>query len=151
VRRRIIGWKEKVSLPDLGISQLEAKIDSGAKTSALHAVDLRPFEQDGETLISFSVPLTHHRKVVRCTVPVADQRAVKNTSGEWSTRFFIRTTLLLGSLEWLIELSLADRERMDYDIIVGRTAIKGRRILIDPQRTFLAEASYPDIKTESLT
>lgn len=138
ILRWIIGWREHIELPDMGIGILEAKIDSGARTSAIHAVDIEPIDRGGVPHVSFSVPLTGHGKTYRCIEPVIDLRKVKNTSGIPEQRFIIRTDLVLGPRRWPIEVSLADRGLMGFDLILGRTAIRRHRILVDPERSFLA-------------
>lgn len=132
-----IGWQEEVGLPRLGIPTIKAKIDSGARTSALHAVDLEPFERDGKDWIAFRVPLTGECEARVCRAPIADERPIKNTSGIPEDRYVIRTRLVLGNRHWRIELSLADRENMGFDLILGRTAIRRRGLLINPGRSFL--------------
>ena len=134
----VIGWRERVGLPDLGVALLNAKIDTGARTSALHAVDLEPFERDNAPWVSFRTPLAGQSEAIRFVAPVHDQRAVKNTSGIPEDRWIIYTTLLLGPHRWHIQLSLANRENMGFDLILGRTAIRGRRVLVNPGRSYLA-------------
>ncbi len=143
-----IGWREFVGLPDLGIETLKAKIDTGARTAALHAVDLQPLERDGIRCISFRVPLTGQPAGPLYIAPVHDRRAVKNTSGIPEERWIIRTTLLLGRHRWHIQVSLANRENMGFDLILGRTALKGRRVLVNPARSFLAGLPAPHGKPE---
>ena len=133
-----IGWRENVSLPELGIPSIRAKIDTGARTSALHAIDIEPFERDGELWVEFHSVLPHSPRKNRCAARVLDQREIKNTSGIAEMRYVITTTLLLGSRHWHIELSLADRGNMGFDLILGRTAIRRHAIVVDPGRSFLA-------------
>ena len=132
-----IGWREFVSLPELGIESLRAKIDTGARTSALHAVDLEPYEHSGEQWMSFHVPLPEVSRSVRSTARLVDQRSIKNTSGVPEQRYVVETTLVLGQRHWLIEVSLADREEMEFDLILGRTAIRKRRLVVNPGRSYL--------------
>lgn len=135
--RQIIGWREMVGLPDLGITSLRSKIDTGARTSALHAVDLAAFERDGARWIEFHVPQAGKARSIRCTAPLVDERLIKNTSGVPEHRYVIETTLVLGRRHWRMEVSLADREKMEFDLILGRTAIRRRKLLVDPGRSFL--------------
>ncbi|MDJ0895174.1 MAG: RimK/LysX family protein [Alphaproteobacteria bacterium] len=139
-RRRLaeIGWREMVGLPDLGIPALRAKIDTGARTSALHAVDLQIEEEEGERWVEFHVPLPHVSRSKRCAAPIVDERQIKNTSGVTEWRYIIETTLVLGPRHWHVEMSLADREKMEFDLILGRTAIRGRRLLVNPSKSYLA-------------
>ncbi len=133
-----IGWREIVGLPDLGISALRAKIDTGARTSALHAVDLEIFERDGEPWVEFHVPLRSVPRSKRCASRIVDRRKIKNTSGIAETRLVVETTLVMGQRHWRIEMSLADREKMTFDLILGRTAIRRHRLLVNPGKSYLA-------------
>ncbi|MCA8882872.1 MAG: ATP-dependent zinc protease [Rhodobacteraceae bacterium] len=130
-----IGWRERVALPDLGIHEMKAKIDTGARTSALHAVEVQTFQRDGHDWASFVVPLLGRE---RRSARLVDQRPIKNTSGIPETRLVVETTLLLGAHRWRIEASLANREKMEFDLILGRTAIRRHKLLVDPGRSFLA-------------
>ena len=132
-----IGWREWIGLPDLGISAIKAKIDTGARTSALHAFKLQPFERDGVRWISFQVLHSGTQRTERCEAIIVDEREIKNTSGISSRRYVVATTLVLGHRRWHIELSLADREKMEFDVILGRTAIRRHGLLVDPGRSFL--------------
>jgi hypothetical protein len=140
-----IGWREYISLPDLGLSKIKAKIDTGARTSALHAIDIEAMERNQEQWVSFRVPMMGSTTNRRQKAKVVDQRKIKNTSGRSELRFVVATLLVLGKRQWQIELSLADREQMGFDIILGRTAIRGRNILVDPGRSFLA--GEPEVDT----
>ena len=138
--KQIIGWREMVGLPDLRIAALRAKIDTGARTSALHAVDLAVFERDGASWIEFHVPQPGKARSDRCSAHLIDERQIKNTSGVPEYRYVIGTTLIFGHRHWRMELSLADREKMEFELILGRTAIRRRKLLVDPGRSFLAGA-----------
>jgi hypothetical protein len=133
-----LGWRESVGLPGLGINNLRAKIDTGARTSALHAVDLQVQEQDGERWIDFHVPHPGTPRSTRCKARLVDERPIKNTSGVPEIRYVVETILVLGKRHWRIEVSLADREKMEFDLILGRTAIRNRQLLVNPGRSFLA-------------
>ena len=133
-----IGWREVISLPELGIPALKAKIDTGARTSALHAVDIETYERDGVPWVSFHVPLAdrfggkkHHTRII-------DERRIRNTSGRMESRIIIESTLVLGNRNWRIEISLANRQNMELDLILGRTAVRRRDLLVNPGRSFLA-------------
>ena len=144
----IIGWREHIALPKLGINGIAAKIDTGARTSALHAVDQRVIEDDDGRWVEFKVPLNNRRtsKVVRA--PLVDEREIKNTGGVPERRLIVRTRLLLGHHRWQIEVSLANREKMEFDLILGRTAIRRRGILVDPGRSFVL--APPQIKKPAI-
>ena len=133
-----IGWRETVGLPGLGIDAIDAKIDTGARTSALHAVDLEVFERDGMPWVEFHVPLPGVPRSKRSANRIIDDRPIKNTSGTAEHRYIIETTLVLGRRRWRIEVSLADRENMEFDLILGRTALRRRKLLINPGSSFLA-------------
>lgn len=127
-----------MGLPELGIAELRAKIDTGARTSALHAVDFEVHERDGVAWVEFHVPLPGVPRSERCTRRIIDDRPIKNTSGVPEHRYIIETMLVLGRRRWNIEISLADRENMEFDLILGRTAIRGQGLLINSGNSFLA-------------
>ena len=139
----VIGWRELVTLPDLGISNMRAKIDTGARTSALHAVDQQPFNLDGIRWVGFSIPLSGTKRIVRAVAKVLDERQIKNTSGIPERRLIIRLNLLIGRHHWHVETSLANREKMEFDLILGRTALRGRGLLVNPGRSFLLNSPQP--------
>ena len=142
----MIGWREYVALPKFGIIDLATKIDTGARTSALHAVDQRLVETDAGQWVEFMIPVHNRRssKIVRA--PLVGEREIKNTSGVAERRLIVRTVLLLGHHRWHIEVSLANRERMEFDLILGRTAIRRRRVLVDPGRSFVLGRSRVSAK-----
>ncbi|MFW5801159.1 MAG: ATP-dependent zinc protease [Spirochaeta sp.] len=133
----VIGWREIVSLPDLGFEMFEAKIDTGARTTALHALDIEPFQKDGREWVRFRPPVLKQGAPEFCEAHLADRRAVKNTSGIPEKRYIIRTHLHLADRNYLIEISLADRGDMKYPMIIGRTAISGHRLLVDCSHSWL--------------
>lgn len=132
------GWRELVGLPDLAIPCLKAKIDTGARTSALHATYQRVVEIDGEDWAEFHVPMPGTDRSTRCKARLVDRRKIRNTSGIEEERLIINTTLVLAMRKWPIEISLANRDNMGFDLILGRTAVRRRRILINPGRSYLA-------------
>jgi hypothetical protein len=135
---RIYGWREWVAFPELGAVHIKAKIDTGARTSALHATHISLREQDGETVVDFIIPALVGRGGQKCTAKHVDLRMIKNTSGIPEERLVIRTMLSIGGRRWPIDVSLTDRAAMRFDLILGRTAIRRHSILIDPGRSFLA-------------
>jgi len=139
----VIGWREIVSLPDLGVYDMRAKIDTGARTSALHAEEWEVFERDGRDWVRFRVPASRHHADFRAEVPVLDERNIKNTSGVPERRIVIRTLLHLGRHHWHVDVSLANRTNMGFDMILGRTAIRRRNVLVDAGRSFLASKPAP--------
>lgn len=135
--RAVIGWREYVSLPELGLRQIKAKIDTGARTSALHASNLEFYTQGGKQYVRFSVPDLTGGEALQCALPIVAERAIKNTSGVPQVRTIVSTLLRIGEETWPVEVSLADREQMTFDLILGRTAIRHHRLLVDPGRSFL--------------
>lgn len=133
----VIGWREIIAFPDFGIQKLTAKIDTGARTSALDATDIELEIIDGQEWVSFHIPSKELPKLHRCKAKVIDRRKIKNTSGIAEVRFVIATKLHLGGRKWRIEISLADRGKMAHDIILGRTAIRRHNILVAPGKSFL--------------
>lgn len=147
----VIGWRERISLPDFGIEHIPAKIDTGARTAALHAVDQTVFEVDGERWVEFMIPVHNRRSSGRVRTRVVDEREIKNTGGIPERRLIVRTQLLLGRHRWLIDVSLANRARMEFDLILGRTAIRRRGILVDPGHSYLLDARKDPVKMKSKT
>lgn len=133
-----IGWRERVGFPELGIPVLRAKIDTGARTSALHAVDVEEFVQDGDKWVRFGAPLSDHGPITRCAAKLVGTRAIKNTSGKPQDRYVVSTMIVLARRHWRIEVSLADRDNMEFPLILGRTAIRRHNLLVDPGRSYLA-------------
>lgn len=138
LNKPVIGACEYVSLPELDIPRIKARVDTGARTSALHAYDIEAFRRGGERWVRFRVHTgdTDFSPSVKNEAPVVDYRRVKNTSGTSEKRFVIQTLFRLGSTEWQCELTLADRERMRFPMLLGRLAIRGR-FLVDPDHVFI--------------
>jgi len=134
----IIGWKEWLTLPDLGIKGIKAKIDTGARTSALHTYGLEPFEVNGRPMIKFGVhPLQNRDDIeVRCIADVVDRRRVTSSGGQSEMRYVIATAIVLGELRWPIELTLTNRTAMRFRMLLGRAAISGRMV-VDPAKAYL--------------
>ncbi len=137
-QKAVIGWREWVSLPDLAIAHIKAKVDTGAKTSALHAFYVQPFERDGMPWVRFGVhPLqSTAEQVIECEAPVKDVRRVTDSGGHAEMRPVIETTLVLQGETRLIELTLTDRENMMFRMLLGRSALK-RRFVVDSGKSFL--------------
>jgi hypothetical protein len=138
---KIIGWREWVSLPDLNLVAIKGKIDTGAKTSSLHAFDVELEEEGGRTYVNFKVhPLQKNFKVVTtCRALLVDKRSVTNSGGETEERLVIRTTLVLAGVRKKIELTLTNRESMKYRMLIGRAALK--HLYIDPSQSYLSGKS----------
>lgn len=135
--RQLIGWREWLSLPELGIVRIKAKIDSGARTSALHAFRVEAFRQGGQPRVHFSLhPLQRSARVVECEADVIDERWVTDSGGRRERRFVIQTPVQVGVRCWPIELTLTDRESMLFRMLLGRTAMMDR-LIVDPAASYL--------------
>ena len=149
----VIGWRECVALPDLGLTRIEAKIDTGARTSALHAEDVEIFLREDGPWVRFHVPHGDRLHASDCIAKLVDTRNVKNTSGEPAERLVIETVLTLNRRRWHIEVTLADRTNMTLPLILGRTALRRHRVLVDPGRSHLlrraAQAKAPRRKEKN--
>ncbi len=134
----IVGSEEWCSFPQIHIPALKARVDSGAKTSSLHAVNVKSFKKDGIPWVSFDVhPLQNDRKTtVHCEAPVHDRRRVKSSSGNSELRFVIKTILAIAEDTWEVEVTLTNRNTMGYRMLLGRQAMSGK-MLVDPQSSCL--------------
>ncbi len=133
----VLGWREWVRLPDLGLPPIKAKVDTGARTSAIHAFDLRPFSKDGVDHVEF---LLHPNQrdddtVATCSALVVDRRRVTDSGGHSEDRWVIETRLSIGPHEWPIEVTLTARDNMRFRMLLGRTAMRGRA-LVDPSTSY---------------
>lgn len=135
--KTLIGWKEWLSLPELGIHFIKAKIDTGARTSALHASSLVIKFERGQKIACFTIkPLPNRPNIiVSCEAPVIDERVVSDSSGNREKRFVIRSQLQIGGREWPIEITLANREKMSVKMLLGREAMK--YLMVDPAKAYL--------------
>lgn len=135
---KIIGWREWVSLPDLGLVAVKSKIDTGAKTSSLHAFDIELVEKGTKTYVHFKVhPLQNDfSTVVNCQALLIDRRVVTDSGGHKEERYVIRTSMVISGIKKKIELTLTNRETMKYRMLIGRAALK--QFYIDPTQSYLA-------------
>lgn len=145
--RAAVGWREWVALPDLGIDRIKAKIDTGARTSSLHAFDLERFRRDGREMVRFEAhPLQRDASIsITVEAELVDRRSVRSSTGTQTVRPVIETDVSLLGQRWPIELSLIRRDLMGFRMLLGRQAIRGR-FVVDPGRSFLG--GKPDARKE---
>ena len=135
---QVIGWREWVTLPELGIDKIKAKVDTGARTSALHAFALEPFSENGKDRIRFDIhPLQNNTEVtITCVADVVDYRRVTDSGGHSEMRYVICTPVSLGDKNWPIEITLTERDSMLFRMLLGRGAIR-KRFSVNPARSFI--------------
>ena len=134
----IIGWREWLALPELGIPAIKAKIDTGARTSALHAFELETFRENGRNKVRFLMhPLQRRTDIVKeCIADILDQRPVRDSGGHLEERMVIESAIRLGGREWVAEFTLTNRDTMKFRMLLGRTAMSGG-FLVDPVKSYL--------------
>lgn len=133
-----IGWREWISLPQLGIGQIKAKIDTGARSSALHAFEIETFEVDGKSKVRFKVHPKQRNTIltVAAEAEIIDEREVRNSGGKAELRPVILTDVELMGQKWAIELTLTNRELMGFRMLLGRQAVR-RQFVIDAGKSYL--------------
>ena len=137
-KRKTIGWREWVALPDLGVKEIKAKVDTGADNSSLHAFNLERFEEDGRHMVRFEIH-PHQRKrkpSVTCVAEIAGERMVKNSGGLAERRPVIRTRLVVAGEEFEALVNLTTRDEMTFRMLLGRRTVR-RQFVVDPGRSYL--------------
>jgi hypothetical protein len=134
----MLGWREWVAMPQLNIPRIKAKIDTGARSSALHAFLIDPYIKDGQRWVMFAIHPIQRRDdlVIECHAPVKDRRMVSDSGGHKQRRYVIETQLLLGPSVITAELTLTNRDSMRFRMLLGRTAMQ-HNFLVDPSASYL--------------
>ena len=127
----VIGWREWVAFPELALGRIKAKVDTGARSSSLHALEIQEFNRDGEDWVRFQVQPVQHKveKIIEAEARVLDFRKVRSSSGKAEVRPVIVTRVGLLGVEWDVELTLADRQKMGFRMLLGREAIRNRFVV----------------------
>ncbi|MFA5982571.1 MAG: ATP-dependent zinc protease [Methylococcaceae bacterium] len=134
----VLGWREWAALPDLNINQIKAKIDTGARTSALHAFFIDPYQKDHQQWVMFTLHPMQERVdvILECHSPVKDRRLVSDSGGHRQRRYVIETAIVLGHTQIKAELTLTNRDNMRFRMLLGRTAMDSN-FVIDPSASYL--------------
>lgn len=143
----MVGWREWLALPELGIGRIRAKVDTGARTSALHAVKVRPLKRDGQLWVSFVARPrsggSRDRTAVQCVARAVGVRRVKNSNGGVEQRYVIVTPLEIGNRRMDIEITLTDRAEMGHEMLLGRTALRKGGFVVHPSKSHLQGQRSP--------
>lgn len=134
----VIGLREWINLPDLGMIGLRAKIDTGASTSCLHASDIQPFDRDGQPWVRFTAHLgTLVQRRHRCEAQLVSVKTIKSSNGHSQSRYVIRTSLTLGERQWPVEFTLTCRKTMRYRVLLGSKALIAGQLLVNPALAYV--------------
>ena len=138
-QKAIIGRLETISLPELAITDIQVRVDTGAKTSSLHVDNIVKFKKNGKIMVKFDLhpDVYNVEEIVSCESPIHDIRRVKSSNGTSEQRYVILTEVQLGDINWSIEITLTDRSDMSYLMLFGREAI-GKKFLVDPSKVFVS-------------
>lgn len=142
---KIIGWREWVELPELGIPLIKVKVDTGARTSALHAFELETYQDQGVSMVRFGLhPVQQRTDIVRyCTAQVIDERMVTDSGGHREKRYVIQTQIRIGDFTWPIEVTLTNRDTMRFRMLLGRTGLNDH-FYVNPVGSYLQGKPDPE-------
>ena len=137
-QKTVVGWREWLALPALGIERIKVKMDTGARTSALHAFDLSTHEKDQQSYVHFQAhPIQQDDStIIQCEALILDQRWIINSGGQRELRYVIETPMLIAGESWPIEITLTNRDSMGFRMLLGRTAME-KRLTVDPSLSFV--------------
>lgn len=139
IKKNIIGWKEWFSFEELGIKAIKGKIDTGAKTSSLHAFNIDTFTKNGLEYVKFQIhPFQKNQKIIKtCIAPIIDHRYVSDSGGRKEKRYVIESELTIGEIKTRIEITLANRDTMTFRMLLGREAINKMKTVVDVSKSFV--------------
>ena len=137
----VIGLREWINLPELGLVGLRAKIDTGASTSTLHASDIVPFERHGQRWVRFTAHLgtVVQRRHANCEAPLVTVKTIRSSNGLAQSRYVIRTRLVLGDRSWSVDFTLACRKTMRYRVLLGAKALVDSQLVVNPALTYVQD------------
>ena len=143
----VIGWREWLAIPSLDVDRIKAKIDTGARSSSLHAFNIRPFHDQGAPHVAFVIcpDQRRTRPAIECTAAILDEREVKSSTGHAQRRYVINVDIALAGATWPIELTLANRDEMGFRMLLGREAVRDR-FLVDAGRSYYADRTGPVLR-----
>lgn len=149
----VIGLREWVALPDLGVAGLRAKIDTGASTSSLHATEIVEFERDNQPWVRFTAHLgtlvqLRHR---RCEAPLVAIKTIKSSNGHTQVRYVVRTGLALGDRAWAVDFTLTCRKAMRYRLLLGAKALVDGQLVVNPALAYVQDKPGIPTLTSSVT
>lgn len=145
-----LGWREWILLPELGLPRLKAKIDTGARTSCLHAFSVEPFKKEGEDWVKFGIH-PHQNETdteIFCEAKIIDQRVVSDSGGHKENRYVISTPIKIGEVNFPIEITLTNRDTMKFRMLLGRTAMENK-FIVNPEKSYLM--GKPKHRKKSIT
>ena len=146
----ILGWREWIAFPDLGLPLIKAKVDTGAKTTCLHAFEVESFMQDGSEWLNFKVHphQDDFETVVNCTAPVFDKRAVTDSGGHSEERFVVKSLIHVGHWKQEVEITLTARDNMKFRVLLGRNAITAGQFMVNPAKAWLQAKPVTNLETQ---